>query len=80
MVKIDLKPHLKKATRPRLSWSLIEKALKVQGYKTRIGETPFAAKRLGVSIDDIRLHNSHCDGYEEGWAACVEHIKKQLGL
>jgi len=79
----DLKVVKKKPT--TVTIARLIKAVAVTGHKMRIAETEYALKSLrktqpGITMDSLRLHNSHCDGYEEGWIKAMEHIKKELGL
>lgn len=44
----------------------------------RIGENKYAMKQLKTTLEDIRRHNSHCDGFEEGWKESKEKILQTL--
>lgn len=57
--------------------------LKVTGIsqrKLRIGENKLAEKKLNVTAEQIRLHNSHCDGYEEGWTEAMKYVRKYFEI
>lgn len=79
----DLQEVKKKPSTVKVS--AIVKLMRVTGHKMRIAETEYALTQLrktqpGITMESLRLHNSHCDGYEEGWLKAMEHIKKELGI
>jgi len=56
------------------------KATGITQHKLKIGDNDYAAKQLKVTRDDIRLHNSHCEGYEEGWTEAMKYVRKYFDI
>lgn len=51
-----------------------------RGSKLRVAMSATACKEFKVTAHEIELHNSHCDGYEEGWASAMKYVLTELKL